>query len=172
MVELLPGYWAVWISTRAPQLWRLTQGGWVLLSWSEIYGDWQGGCKKPRLHSRQMYTHTCLLPKHGRSSILEPWLPSARLSPCQAPPPRPPAPECSSMLGQRLPRLSKTLGREGQSQLGSGGASENKGAHHWSQGGKSGVLWSSDWCWDHPCTHPSPCQAPTLVLSPHRTALH
>lgn len=94
------------------------------------------------------------------------------LSPCQAPPPPPPAPEHSSMLGQRLPQLSKTLGREGQSQLGSGGASENKGAHHWSQGGKSGVLWSSDWCWDHRCMHPSPCQAPTLVLLPRRTALH
>lgn len=91
MVELLPGSWAVWISTRAPQLWGLTQGGWVLLSWSEIYGDCQGGCKKPGLHSRRMYTHTCLLPKHGRSSRLEPWLPSAP----QPMPSASPAPTCS-----------------------------------------------------------------------------
>ena len=88
-------------------------------------------------------------------------------SPCQAPPPAPLAPECSSTLGQRLPQLSKTLGREEQSQLGSGRASEeNKGAHHWSQGGKSGVIRSSDWCWDHPCMHPSPCQAPLWSSRP------
>lgn len=125
--------------------------------------------KKPRLHSRRMYTHV-LTPKTRQKQQTE-----AMTTQC-VPQPTSSAsssPACSTVrfharLPQRLPQLRTTHNRGGHSQLGSGRASEqNKGVHYWwSQGAQSGVIWSSDWCWGHPCTHPVRVKPPLWSSCP------
>lgn len=80
--------------------------------------------------------------------------------------PAPPAPGTAPCWAKGCHSWAKTLDVRDKASLDLAGHLRTKGAHHWSQGGKSGVLWSSDWCWDHRCMHPVRVEAPTLVLLP------